>query len=114
MKYIHHKPIKIFKLDGSIHDEAAIPRLKQEYIRLLRIEMKLNGYAQRLDIDPDFTIQYNEAKENFNFLLSIYGTYVGTRKSEWIIGIDGTEVLGTPQSKSSESLQDQESQLNQK
>jgi hypothetical protein len=114
MKFVHHKPIKIFRLEGSIHDEAAIPRLKQEYIRLLRIEMKLNGYAQRLDIDPDFTIQYNSTKENFYFYLSMYGTYVGTRKSEWIIGIDGIEVLGTPQSKSRESLLDQESQLNQK
>ena len=114
MANLHHRPIKQFKLDGSIHDESAIARLRLEYIRLLTTEMRLNGYAIRLDIDPDFTIEYNSTKENFYFYLSMYGTYVGTRKSEWIIGIDGIEVLGTPQSKSKESLQDQESQLNQK
>jgi hypothetical protein len=78
------------------------------------MEMKLNGYAIRLDIDPDFTIEYNSIKECFNFYLSMYGTYVGPRKSEWIIGIDGTQVLGTPQNKSKEFSEDLESQSNQK
>jgi hypothetical protein len=52
----HHKPIKKFSLDGVIHDEASIGRLKIEYIRLVVSEMRLNGYVPRFDIDPDFTI----------------------------------------------------------
>ena len=114
MKYLHHKSIKLFKLEGSIHDEAAIARLKQEYIRLLTLDMRLSGYALRLDIDPNFTIYYNADKEYFTFKLSMYGTYVGTRKSEWIIGIDGVEVLGTPKSKLKGLSQDLESQSSQK
>ena len=114
MANLHHKPIKMFGIDGIIHDESIIARLKVEYIRLLLLEMRLSGYVPRIDIDPDFTISYNETKEYFEFKLSIHGTYIGKRKNECILGIDGTKVIYTQQSKSSESLQGQESQLNQK
>jgi hypothetical protein len=107
MQSQHHKPIKRFSLEGNIHDEAAIGRLKQEYVRLLKSEMILTGYAPRLDIDPDFTIFYNHEKEIFEFQLSLYGTYLGKNKTQWITGIDGTQIVPTHKSKSKESLQDQ-------
>ena len=103
----HHKPIKRFYLDGIIHDDSMIGRLKEEYIRLLISEMKLSGYVPRIDLDPDFTIGYNDIKNFFEFELSIQAVYAGKRKSEWIAGIDGTKPIFIPQSKSSESLQDQ-------
>lgn len=114
MDNLHHKPIKRFGLEGSIHDEASIGRLKIEYIRLLVMEMRLSGHAPRIDIDPDFTISYNEHTESFEFKLSIHGIYIGKRKSECILGIDGTRVIYTQQSRSSELSQDRESRLNQK
>ena len=114
MDYTHHKSIKRFSLDGIIKDDTAIGRLRQEYTRLLKIEMKLNGYAQRLDIDPDFTIYYNQDKDHFEFILSVYGTYIGRKKSEWIEGIDGTMLVPTQKNKSNELSQGQESTLNQK
>lgn len=114
MANLHHKPIKKFSLDGTIHDDSAIGRLKTEYIRLLTTELRISGYAIRLDIDPDFTISYNESRQIFEFKLSVYGTYVGKEKSKWTIGIDGTTVLYTHPSKSKESSLDQESQSNQK
>jgi hypothetical protein len=114
MANLHHKPIKRFFLDGNISDEATIGRLKIEYIRLLVSEMRLSGYVPRIDIDPDFTIEYNEKKESFTFNLSIYGIHVGKKQSEWIQGIDGTTALPTQQSKSNEFLQEQESRSNQK
>jgi hypothetical protein len=103
----HHKPIRKFDLDGQIFDDAAMPRLKAEYIRLVVTQMRSLGYAPRLDIEPDFTIYYKEEKEIFDFKLSVYGTYVGKRKSEWIIGLDGATPIYTQKSKSSESLQEQ-------
>ena len=104
--FYHHKPIKRFYLDGVIHDDSMIGRLKIEYIRLLVSEMKLSGYVPRLDLDPDFTIRYNDIKNFYEFELSIQAVYAGKRKSEWIAGIDGTNPIFIPQSKSSESLQD--------
>jgi hypothetical protein len=103
----HHKPIKKFSLDGVIHDEASIGRLKIEYIRLVVSEMRLNGYVPRFDIDPDFTIDYNEVKKSFYFALTVHGVHVGKRKSEWISGIDGTKPIYIQKSKSKESLQAQ-------
>ena len=107
MANIHHKPIKRFLLSGNIYDDSAISRLKTEYIRLLVSEMNLSGYVPRFDIDPDFTISYNKKAEIFEFKLSIYGTYVGKKKIEWIIGLDGTKVIYTQKNKSEEFLQDQ-------
>jgi hypothetical protein len=106
METLHHKPIKRFNLEGNILDEALTPRLKTEYIKLLLLEMRFSGYVPRIDIDPDFTIEYNNRTEIFTFKLSLHGVYVGKKKSEWIIGIDGTQVISTAQSKLSGFLQE--------
>ena len=106
MVKMHHKPIKKFNLDGKIHSDSLIGKLRVEYVRLLKTEMKLLGYVPRLDIDEDFTISYNEKKQYFEFELSIYGIFVGKRQSEWIMGIDGTLVVPTLNNKSVESLRE--------
>ena len=107
MANYHHKPIKKFSLDGVIHDDSAIGRLKGEYIRLVVSEMRLCGYVPRFDIEPVFTIDYIENKKCFNFELSIHGVYAGKRKSEWIAGIDVNKAIVIPKSKSKESLREQ-------
>ena len=103
----HHKPIKRFQIDGNIHDDSAIARLRDEYDRLLVSEMRLSGYVPRLDIAQDFTIEYNYEKQYFEFTVSMYGVFVGKKKSEWITGIDGTKAIYTHQSKSAEFSQEQ-------
>ena len=114
MTSFHHKTIKKFDLDGIINDDSIIGRLKIEYIRLLTSELRLSGYVPRLDIDPDFTIGYNEEKEYFEFKVSVYGIYVGKKQSKWIIGIDGAVPVYTHQNKSSESSQAQGLKSNQR
>jgi hypothetical protein len=114
MQYFHHKPIKRFNLDGIIHDDSAIIRLKNEYIRLLLSEMKLSGYVPRLDIDPDWTLEYNEEKNIFSFEITMYGVYLGKKQAQWIQGIDGTTAIPTQKSKLKEYSQDQASTSNQK
>jgi len=107
MQNLHHKPIKKFDLDGNIYDDSAIIRLKNEYIRLLVSEMRILGYVPRFDIDPDFTIRYNEKAAIFEFKLSVYGIYIGKKRTEWIIGLDGTKIISIPESKLKESLREQ-------
>lgn len=102
MQQFHHKKIKSFSLDGKINDEAATPRLKIEYTQLLLSQMRLLGYVPVLDIDVDFTIDYNESKKYFEFKITIYAIYVGKRKSEWIEGIDGHKAIYIQQTKSKE------------
>jgi hypothetical protein len=69
--------------------------------------MKLLGYVPRLDIAQDFTLEYRQDKKYFEFELTLYGVYVGKKKSEWIIGIDETKPIFTPQSKLNEFSQEQ-------
>lgn len=106
MENIHHKPLKLFNLEGNIYDDSIIWRLRIEYADLLISEMRFAGYVPRLDIDEDFTIEYNENIKGFKFKLSMYGIHVGKRKSEWIFGVDGTLVIPMHQSKSNESWQE--------
>ena len=111
-KHIHHKPIRKFEISGTILDDSAIPRLKWQYEKLINTEMKTMGYVPRLDIDPDFTIYYNHIDEYFEFILSIYGSYVGKTRAQWTIGIDGTEVIATQPNRLRGSSLDQESVSN--
>jgi hypothetical protein len=103
----HHRPIKKFNLNGVIHDDSAIGRLKGEYIRLLVSEMRLSGYVPKFEIDPDFTIDFNETKKYFEFEITLYGIYVGKRKIEWIAVIDGNKAIYIQKSKSNEFSQEQ-------
>ena len=107
MLNLHHKAIKRFSLDGNIHDDSAIARLRVEYSKLLTAEMRLSGYVPRLDINPDFTLSYNEEKRYFEFKLSLYGIYIGKKQSEWILGIDETKPIYTQENKLKESLKEQ-------
>jgi hypothetical protein len=104
MQFLHHKPLKMFTLDGNIYSDSAIWRLKDEYINLLDAEMRAMGYVKRIDIDPDFTIGYNRQTECFEFKISIYGIFVGKKKAKWIMGIDGARVVLIPSSRLKEFL----------
>lgn len=107
MDNLHHKPIKKFNLKGNIYDDSALIRLRDEYGRLLITEMRISGYVPRLDITQDFTIEYNKDKQYFEFELTLYGVYVGKKKSEWILGIDETRVVLIPQNRLKEFSQEQ-------
>ncbi len=111
MNYLH-KRIKRFELSGQILDDSFIPRMRQEYIRLLSESMRDSGYVQRYDIDPDWSISYSG--NYYDFVLSLYGSYIGKRSAECIDGLDKNRPIYTQVSKLEESLQDQESKSNQK
>ena len=105
MESLHHRPIKKFDIDGIIHDDSALARLKVEYTNLLTTEMRLSGYVPRIDINSDFTLDYNETKKYFEFKLTMYGIYVGKKKSEWIIAVDETKPIYTQKNKFNEYSQ---------
>jgi len=78
----HHKSIKRFGIEGTLYDEADVDRLKREYLALVVLQMKANGYVPRADIDPDFTVSYLGPRAGFQFQMSVYGVYVGKRKAQ--------------------------------
>ena len=111
MSYMH-KRIKRFYLDGQIHDDRFIPRMKEEYIRLLSDSMKDEGYVIRLDIEPDWSLSYTG--NHYEFILSVYGSFIGKKAAACIDGLDKNRPIYTHQSKSGESSTGLESTLNQK
>jgi len=90
---VSHKNIKRFYLEGEIYDDSVIPRIKDQYILMLKASMRSKGYVVRYDIDPDFTVSYNG--KTFDFMLSVYGVYVGRKKAEWISGIDKNTIISS-------------------
>jgi hypothetical protein len=112
MKNFMHKRIKRFELEGQILDDSAIPRMREEYIRLLGIQMRMTGYVPRVDIEPDFSIEY--VKNYYKFKLSVYGSYIGKKNSECIEAIDKNRAIFSQKNKSEKSSSGQESTLNQK
>lgn len=78
----HHKSIKKFGIEGVLYDEAHTDRLKREYLALVILQMKSEGYVVRADIDPDWTMEYISAARGFRFKLSVYGSYIGKKKAQ--------------------------------
>jgi hypothetical protein len=99
---VSHKNIKRFEIDGEIYDEAAIPRIKDQYVDLLKLMMQNKGYVIRYDIDPDFTIKYTG--KSFTFLLSVYGVFVGKRKAQCLSGIDKNKPISLPTQRNKSSV----------
>lgn len=100
-----HKRIKRFELSGQIADDSFIPRMKDEYIRLLSDSMRDEGYVQRLDIEPDWSLSYTG--NYYEFVLSVYGSYIGKKNAACIDGLDKNRPIYIPQSKSGELSQAQ-------
>ena len=108
MENISPEPLKPFSLSGVINDDSVIWQRKNDYLELLSIQMRNLGYVPRLDIAPDFILEYNRRNQSYNFSLSSYGVYVGERESEWIFGIDEEGPIPIPQSRSKESYSEVE------
>ena len=67
-----------YHMAGTITDGNLINR-KAELVRFLETQMRDEGVAPNLDVDPQFTLDYDRETEGFNFELSVYGNYVGEK-----------------------------------
>lgn len=86
-----HKRIKRFELTGQIADDKFIPRMKDEYVRLLADSMRDEGYVQRLDIEPDWSLSYTG--NYYEFILSVYGAFVGKSVANKVEALDKNRAL---------------------
>lgn len=99
MENVNLETLRSFSLSGVISDDSVIWQRKTDYLELLDIQMRNLGYVSRLDIAPDFILEYDRKKQSYIFSLSSYGVYVGERESEWIFGIDEEGPIPIPQSR---------------
>ena len=86
---LHHKRITRFDIEGTIYDEAHVDRLRKEYLALVVLQMKSEGYVPRSDIDQDFTFSFAGPKKGYTFRLSVYGVYVGKKTAQTIDSVYG-------------------------
>lgn len=85
------KNIKSFIVSGVIKDDAAFMRIREMQEKLVLDNMRARGYVPVLDLESQFSIKYNEAKENYSFYLEMFGVYVGKRKALEIEGFSGQQ-----------------------
>jgi hypothetical protein len=90
---VTHKAIKRFQMDGIIKDDKDIPRLREQYIKLMIDDMRGRGYVQHLDVAPAFSVSYNSEKSNYSFLLTIHGVYYGPNRAKELYGITNSREI---------------------
>ena len=91
MEYVGHKRIKEFHIDGVIEDDAVIPQIRERYEKILIDMMRSNGYVPHLDIEPAFSLEYQE--EKYKFLLTIYGVYVGKARAQCYLAVSANNLI---------------------
>lgn len=85
------KNIKSFIVSGVIKDDAAFSRVREMYEKLTLDDMRSKGYVPVLDLESQFSIKYNELKDNYSFYLEMFGVYVGKRKAQQLEGFSGQQ-----------------------
>lgn len=88
-----NKKLKSFGTQGQIHDDAAIPRLRIEYQRLIESDMREQGYVPILDLDVQFSLSYDEPNDLYEFDIVVYGVYVGKKKAHLYEGFSGQSLI---------------------
>lgn len=88
-----NRRIKKFGFDGIIKDDAAIPRMREQYHNLIVKSMRDSGYVPVLDLDPQFHIRYDHDKDQYHFQIYLHGIFVGKKKSHQYDGFSGQRLI---------------------
>jgi hypothetical protein len=102
MTTILHRKIKHFAIDGQFLDDSIALSVKEINERVLDVQMRDRGYIRALDLDPIWTTEYNPTQDEWRFRMSIYGFYIGKRKSWQYEGASQGKLIprATPQATS--------------
>lgn len=94
-----HYNIKKFTIDGIAIDGTKFERIKEDQARLLVQMMREQGYVPVLELGPMWNTKYDGKK--FDYIVSVYGIYVGRNKACEIEGMtsEGKLVPRTPKNK---------------
>jgi hypothetical protein len=91
-----HKQIHRFQVNGIIGDDAGFVRLKNQYETILTLQMRKKGYVRVLDIDPAFSVEYDNEKDTYNFTFTMHGVYVGKARACRLDGISQGKLIPRP------------------
>lgn len=71
-----HDEIIRHNLTGIIAD-GNIVQQRERLIQFLETQMRDEGCVPSLDLDPQFTLDYDPSSETYAFELTVYGIYIG-------------------------------------
>jgi hypothetical protein len=83
--FVGHKRIVMFQVSGLIESDANIPSVRSRFENHLVNEMNAKGYVPHFDIEPAFSLEYK--KDSYEFLLSMYGVYIGKARAKCYHGV---------------------------
>ena len=88
MRKIHN-----FTEAGVIADDSHIIRTRETLERTIVQRMRDKGYVPMLDLPPVFRMTYIAQKNQYGFTLTLFGVYVGPKKSKQFEGFTGQEFV---------------------
>lgn len=88
-----HDEISKFSLDGEINDTSNIVQQKERLVNFLETQMRDEGCVPALDLEPQFTLDYNRESETYNFTLSVYGIEIGKEEVWQTAGVMGGKMI---------------------
>ena len=99
-----HDEIQRFNLNGKIADKD-VTQTRERLVDFVESMMRDRGFVPALDIEPQFTMDFDESTGEFKFALSVYGVAIDKDKT-WNVGgiLSGKEIPKyTPKSRSPQS-----------
>lgn len=85
-----HKNIKRYTIDGVVKDDSDFIRTRITFELMLNKGMRDEGYVPVLGLGPSWSTRWDESKEQYAFVLTLYGVYVGKQKAKTLEGVDGS------------------------
>lgn len=89
--YVGHKQIKMFSIDGEFDDDSNLVKIRERFEKHLVNIMRSKGYVPHIDIEPAFSLEYENGK--YKFLLSIYGIFIGKAKAKCYLAVSGHNLI---------------------
>lgn len=90
-----------YMMEGQTNDEADVPDLVEKLCELLIDEMRDDGYIPMLDLTPRIFNDYNSGTHEVK--VTLYGAYVGKRRSREYEGISSWKMFKKPSTRVSRS-----------
>jgi len=88
MRKIHN-----FTVTGIIPSDSEFIKCRELFERTIVQGMRDGGYVPVLDVLPQFSVSYNMSQDNYTFSLTMFGIFIGKKKSHIIEGFTGQEFI---------------------
>ena len=81
----------MFSIDGEFDDDSNLIKIREKFEGHLVDIMRSKGYVPHLDIEPAFSLEYDDGV--YKFLLSVYGVYIGKAKAKCYLAISNNNLI---------------------